>query len=329
MQWIGDVQIKIGSSAPTSEQGPAMAFSGARFYLAYAGTNGFIYWAWTDNNSLNFTDWQGNEQLIWIDSTKVESLITPGLVFFDGLLVLISTDTRFQAVRVSYFDGNQWTGYILDGLFQPGLTLFNLSASVVGDQLQLFVFDSNGNSIHLVCTGAITELSSWANVGTTQGEYTASVGPLGVDLCQLGTFTTQSGQPFYALYGAGPTMGTSQPQPYQTGVVEVADGSPNVQYANTFLMDAAVGLIYLAPGDTQLYQAVIKLGYVNGNMLLNPSDPVQIGFGKGDFIKSNALPSPMIYPFISVNRTLHNGFCMAHKGNDNSNLYLSYGWGLL
>ena len=273
-------------------------------------------------NSLNFTDWQGNEQLIWIDSTKVESQISPGLVFFDGLLVLISTDTLFRAVRVSYFDGNQWTGYILDGLFQPGLNLFDLSASVVGDQLQLFVFDSNGNSIHLVCTGAITELSSWTNVGTTQGEYTASVGPLGVNLCQLGKFTTQNGQPFYALYSAGATL------PYQTGVVEVADGSPNVQYANTLLMDAVWGLIYLAPGDTHLYQAVFK-EYLNGNMLLNSSDHVEIGFGKGDFIQSNALPSPMIYPFITVNGVLHNGFCMAHKGNDNSNLYLSYGWGLL
>jgi hypothetical protein len=322
MQWTGDVQIKIGSSAPTSEQGPALAFSGSRFYLAYVGTNDFIYWAWTDNNSLNFTDWQGNEQLIWRDSTKVESQTSPGLVFFDGLLVLISTDTLFRAVRVSYFDGNQWIGYILDGLFQPGLNLLDLSASVVGDQLQLFVFDSDGNSIHLICTGAIIELSSWTNVGTTQGKYTASVGPLGVNLCQLGKFTTQSGLPFYALYSAGATL------PYQTGVVEAADGSPNVQYANTFLMDAVVGLIYLAPGDTQLYEAVIK-EYLNGNMLLNPSSPVQIGFGKGDFIKSNALPSPMIYPFISVNGVLHNGFCMAHKGNDNSNLYLSYGWGLL
>jgi hypothetical protein len=84
--------------------------------------------------------------------------------------------------------------------------------------------------------------------------------------------------------------------------------------------------MYLAPGDTQLYLAVIK-EYRNANMLLYPSSPVQIGFGKGNFIKSNSLPSPMIYPFIpNGSGALTNGFCMAHKGNDNAKLYLSYGW---
>jgi hypothetical protein len=97
-------------------------------------------------------------------------------------------------------------------------------------------------------------------------------------------------------------------------------------------VDGVVFLIYLAPGDTQVYEAVVK-GYLQGtgntlNMLLYPSAPVQIGIGQGDFIKSNSLPSPLIYPTITIDGVLRNGFCMAHKGNDNTNLYLSYGWGL-
>lgn len=50
MIWLSDKQIKIGlSDVPTSNSGPALTTSGSRPYQAYAGTNGYIYWAWTDD----------------------------------------------------------------------------------------------------------------------------------------------------------------------------------------------------------------------------------------------------------------------------------------
>jgi hypothetical protein len=329
IHWVEDIQIKIGSSAPTSELSPALALSGTRLYLAYAGTNGYIYWAWTDAKSGNLGLWQGNEKVTWNQAYELETGSTPALVFFNGLLVMISNDGPFGDVRVSYFDGNQWNGYVLP-LRQDGLEFGPLSAFVDSrGQLHLFVSTFNpSSSIHLVCTGAIAELSSWANVGTTQGELTVSLGELDGVLYRLGT--TEFGKvPFYAIYAFDPTTGYFQTQESQTGQVEVADGSPSLQYANIFFADGYAYLMYISPGDVTLYQAVIKEGFVNGNKLLNPSNPVQIGFGStGTIIKSNSLPSPVIsfWAGASAPVVYNYDLFMAHKGNDNNNLYFSYGY---
>jgi hypothetical protein len=50
MIWLADTQIKIGlSDVPTSNASPALTTSSSRLYQAYAGTNGYISWAWTDD----------------------------------------------------------------------------------------------------------------------------------------------------------------------------------------------------------------------------------------------------------------------------------------
>jgi hypothetical protein len=118
--------------------------------------------------------------------------------------------------------------------------------------------------------------------------------------------------PFYATYALDPATGQYQTQEQQTGLVEVADGSPGLTFAN-FLPWNVPFVIYLGSGNVTLYQAVIE-GYVNGNMLLNPSSTVKTSTVT---IKTNFPPSLVIL--------YQNGFCMAHKGNDNSKLYLSYG----
>jgi hypothetical protein len=171
MIWLADTQIKIGSSdAPTTNAGPALASSGTRLYLAYAGTNGYIYWAWTDNKSGNFTDWQGDEKVTWDRSSELETLVSPALVFFQGFLVMLNITKTYNAVQCSYFDGNEWNGYALSSLLQaaPGSQFVAVSAFVAGGQLHLFVTDRTKGSIHLVCTGAINELASWAIEGSTR-----------------------------------------------------------------------------------------------------------------------------------------------------------------
>jgi hypothetical protein len=326
MQWFADTQIKIGSSAPTSDVSPALALSGTTFYLAYAGTNANIYWAWMDQaigGSGHLGIWQGDEKVTWNQAYELVTVFTPALVFFNGVLVMISIDDGgFDHVRVSYFDGNQWNGYVLDSVLPlpVGLQFVAVSALVAGGQLHLFVSVFNTSSIHLVCTGPITELSAWANLATTQGEFTVSLGEMDGLLYRLGT--TEFGKvPFYASYLPGSTTGYYT-QEWQTGQVEVADGSPSLQYANIFQADGVYFLFYLAPGDVTLYQAVFK-EFLNGNMLLNPSNPLEIDFGStGTIIKSNSLPSQV---FTLSNPPSAFAFYMAHKGNDNSNLYMSYG----
>jgi hypothetical protein len=315
MIWLADTQIKIGSSdAPTSNAGPALATSGSRLYLAYAGTNGYIYWAWTDNKSGNFTDWEGDEKVTWDRSAELETLVGPALAFFDGFPVMLSITKTYDAVQCSYFDGNQWNGYALSSLIQPaqGLQFVRLAAFVAGGQLHLFVTDSAQGSIHLVCAGAINELTSWQSVSISQGEQTVSLGLIDGLLYRTG-YKLPSEIPFYASYALDPTTGHYLTQEQQTGLVEVADGSPGLTFISILPWIGVVYLIYLSAGDTTLYSATIN-SYVNGNMLLNPSSIVKTSTVT---IKTN-FPTSLVIPFQS-------GFCMAHKGNDNSKLYLSYG----
>jgi hypothetical protein len=323
MRWFADSQITIGSTAPTSKVGPALAALGNRLYLAYAGTNGYIYWAWTDNQSTLFDDWQGNEKVTWEDSIQLETLISPALVVLNGTLVMISIDTLYRAVRCSYFDGNQWHGYMLTSLLPPGSSFFSLSAFVAAGQIHLFVYDINANSIHLVCTELVTEFSSWASVGTNLGEFTQSLGLLGSVLYRLGV-KYPSEIPFFANYELDPVTGHYQTQEAQTGVLEVADGSARLKYANILYADGVYFAIYLGPSDVTLYEAVFKV-VVNGNLLLNPSLPIKVG-SDTLAVKSDSPPS-LVIPFpVAYGGVTYPGFCMAHKGNDNTKLYLTWGW---
>ena len=313
MIWSADSQIKTPKSTPLTSHGPALAASPTRLYMAYIGKDGQnVWWAWTDNQTGNFTDWQGDLQIKLQSTTPLHSSDRPALAFFQNFPVLFTITPGHNDLQCSWFDGNQWHGYSLANLLGNEKGLRVVTAQVFNGQLHLVVITDHGPWFHCVCAADITQPGSWSvpggpGTGFNHGTLVAHAG----SLILIGT-NDQSTLPSYFTMNPALPGGSFQ-QPLAHGIIEPAAGSPKIAPApGAVSFNGNLTLIYLEQSSHILYAAPAP-GLGSGTILLGASVPVR---STSTTAKTRTPPAVV---------TFQNQLCIAHSGSESDNLFLAYG----
>jgi hypothetical protein len=318
MIWSADAQIKTSSGAPQSNDGPVLACSGTRLYMAYRGQGGSnLWWAWCDNKTGNFTDWQGNVQIKQAGAFAVSTICRPALVFYDGFPVLLYlTGDIYLSCLV--FDGNEWNeGPAVTFLdYGKSVKYESITATVAGGRIYMAVMTNDGAVFPYSYTGPLVPAagasrSTWQSGADVNGMQGALNMAPGIGRVYVTLESVQASVAYYAY--TDPSQSAVAFFPAAFGQIEPAQGAPLITAGGTLvLFNGQLLMVYVGKGGQTMYWAPFQ-SFSNNNMLLGASNAIS---GTGFTAKTGSPLSSVVF---------QNMLCIAHKANSSSNLYLIYG----
>jgi hypothetical protein len=307
MNWYGDSQIKVATTAPLSTRGPALTvgknrLEADRLYMVYTGKDGEdLYWSYTDNDDVSvseFQDWQGNVQIKPLDGGGVlKASDRPAVAFFDDQLYLVYSASDGGRLVFATYDGG-WS----DAVSVPGF-----DAHVNWKQPAMAVFN---NRLHLVACDSVGSIwYTWKATGAASNWST----PIGIAMAAIDPSLAVNSNELFLLYtGAnnkllysmtlqqGVDLWVAQPWALQ---IESNSG-PAIAFFNNQLY-----LVYTSPhGKTTLYYGT----FTGGPDVFGSISKVQI---ESTVAKTDAPPALTVF---------QGKLCLAHKGNSNDKLYFAY-----